>query len=361
MGLDELRRELADIDRQLLALVARRQSLSISIGDEKRRLGRTTRDFRQERDVIERARDAAAAVGVNGDVAEELVLTLIRASLTAQEQHGVVSSETGSGKRALVIGGAGKMGAWFARFLHSQGFDTVVADPGGGVSGCGHVEDWTALELTHDVIVVATPLAKTAEILGKLGDRKPSGVVFDIGSLKGPLREAHRSLVAAGVMTTSLHPMFGPDTNLLSGRHILVVDLGNPTANTRARELFGSTMAAVLEMSSEEHDRVMAFVLGLSHALNIAFFSALADSGSGYSSLSEVSSTTFDAQLDVARRVAEESPDLYFEIQADNAFTSESLDALQRALTNLRSAVDSNDREAFRTLMEAGRRYFETR
>ena len=32
-------------------------------------------------------------------------------------------------------------------------------------------------------------------------------------------------------------------------------------------------------MGLDEHDRLIAYVLGLSHALNIAFFTALADSG----------------------------------------------------------------------------------
>src|SRR5688500_19740217 len=45
----------------------------------------------------------------------------------------------------------------------------------------------------------------------------------------------------------------------------------------QARGLFASTMAELVVVELEEHDRLIAFVLGLSHALNIAFFTALAD------------------------------------------------------------------------------------
>jgi chorismate mutase/prephenate dehydrogenase len=38
-------------------------------------------------------------------------------------------------------------------------------------------------------------------------------------------------------------------------------------------------MAEQTEMSVDDHDRLMAYVLGLSHALNLAFFTALAASG----------------------------------------------------------------------------------
>ena len=89
--LDELRAELAAIDRDLLAAVARRQALAQQIGRIKQAAGTPVRDFRQERDVIERARTAAAGLGLTPALGEELMLTLIRASLTAQERDRVLS------------------------------------------------------------------------------------------------------------------------------------------------------------------------------------------------------------------------------------------------------------------------------
>ena len=102
--------------------------------------------------------------------------------------------------------------------------------------------------------------------------------------------------------------MFGPDTELLSGRHVIFIDLGNAEALQEAQELFAPTMAERVVMGLDEHDRLIAYVLGLSHALNIAFFTALADSGEAAPRLARLSSTTFDAQLEVASRVAAESP-----------------------------------------------------
>jgi chorismate mutase/prephenate dehydrogenase len=63
-------------------------------------------------------------------------------------------------------------------------------------------------------------------------------------------------------------------------------------------------------MNLDEHDRLIAHVLGLSHALNIAFFTALRASGEDVPKLAEMSSSTFDAQLEVASQVAEENPQL---------------------------------------------------
>src|SRR5215510_5821992 len=105
--LDDLRAELGNIDRDILRLVARRQETAQKIGAIKRATGLSTRDFRQERDVIERARTAAAELGLAPVVGEELTLTLIKHSLTAQEKDVVAAHGQGGGRRVLVIGGRG--------------------------------------------------------------------------------------------------------------------------------------------------------------------------------------------------------------------------------------------------------------
>ena len=128
-----------------------------------------------------------------------------------------------------------------------------------------------------------------------------------------------------------------------------------------ARELFASTMVEQVVMSLDEHDRLIAYVLGLSHALNIAFFTALAESGEAAPRLAKLSSTTFDSQLDVATKVAQESPELYYEIQSLNDYGSESLEALAQAVERLRAAVISQDFSAFESLMRRGREYLEDR
>jgi chorismate mutase/prephenate dehydrogenase len=247
--------------------------------------------------------------------------------------------------------------------LTSQGFAVEVADPSGvAADAVPRVEDWRKSDLNrYDYIILATPLGITDAILRDLALRRPTGVIFDVGSLKSPLRSGLAALKSHGCRVTSLHPMFGPDTELLSGRHVVFVDLGHAEALTSARELFAPTMAEQVVMSLDDHDRLIAYVLGLSHALNIAFFTALAESGEAAPKLARMSSTTFDAQLDVATRVAQESPDLYYEIQSLNDYGAESLEALAKAVERIRTAVLSQDHGAFAVLMRRGRDYLEDR
>jgi chorismate mutase/prephenate dehydrogenase len=361
MNLDELRSTLTELDGQLLELVARRQALSEQVAAVKRATGRPTRDFGREREVILRGRNAAQRLGVSPDLAESLLRQLIQSSLATQEQARVAAQAHGSGKRALVIGGRGKMGGWFVEFLASQGFRVSIADPTGGLPGFDHLTDWPHDDLDFDLIVLATPLSATANLLRTLAQRKPRGLIFDLGSLKTPLRTGLDALVKAGCRVTSLHPMFGPDTELLSGRHVIFIDLGHAAALQEAQELFAPTMAERVVMGLDEHDRLIAYVLGLSHALNIAFFTALAESGEAAPRLARLSSTTFDSQLDVASRVAAESPDLYFEIQSLNEYGGESLLALRQAVERLATVVKDGDSAEFTAIMNRGRAYLDVR
>jgi chorismate mutase/prephenate dehydrogenase len=357
MNLEELRARLSALDAQLLALIAERQRLSREVAEVKRSAGRGTRDFQREREVLLQARSAAQSHELSPDLAESVMRLLIRGSLTTQERIRVAAGGRGSGRSALVIGGAGKMGRWFAEFLASQGYNVTVADPVGHLDGFTHVADWRTTSLDHDLIVVATPLKIANTVLQELAGHKPRGIVFDIGSLKSPLRQGIRAMHEAGCRVTSVHPMFGPDTELLSGRHVIFVDVGNKEAIEEAQSLFASTMAERVVMTLDEHDRLIAYVLGLSHALNIAFFTALAESGEAAPRLAQLSSTTYDAQVDVATKVASESPELYFEIQSLNDYGRESLTALRQAVERLWKAVNANDAPEFRVMMQRGREY----
>jgi chorismate mutase / prephenate dehydrogenase len=361
LTLEELRQRVTQIDRALIELVAERKAVSEEVARVKRASGTPTRDYEREREVIMGVRAAADERGVSAALAEQLLRLLIRSSLTTQEQASVVAHGAGTGRRALVIGGAGKMGGWFVSFLASQGFTVEVADPARAAEGVARVDDWRSTDLKHDFIVLATPLGTTDAILRDLALRRPPGVIFDVGSLKSPLRAGLMALRSHGCKVTSVHPMFGPDTELLSGRHVVFVDLGHAAALVAARELFAHTMAEQVVMSLDDHDRLIAYVLGLSHALNIAFFTVLAESGEAAPRLARMSSTTFDAQLEVASRVAQDSPELYYEIQSLNDYGAESLEALSQAVERLRTAVLSQDHDAFVALMRRGRDYLEDR
>ena len=352
----ELRQRLDKIDTGIVDLIAERQVVVTTIADHKLKTGVPLRHYEREREVIERGMARAESQGLPAAVARDVLETLIHHSLSNQETHKLAQSAHGQGQRALVIGGLGRMGVWMSRYLDMVGYNVDVADPAVGATPFNRVGDWEAVVDDYDLIVVAVPLRPSNDILLRLATLRPQCLVFDIASLKSPMREGLDAMRESGCRVCSVHPMFGPDEIGLSGRHILFVDMGNQEALREARELFAHTAAECVELSLEEHDEVMAWVLGLSHLVNIAFASTLAQSGEAVPLLRKISSSTFNAQLEVATQVVSENPHLYYEIQQGNDKTAGVTDHFRKVLDELACAVAGADEPAFTRHMGIAKR-----
>jgi chorismate mutase/prephenate dehydrogenase len=348
----QLRNRLDDIDGAIIDLVAERQAVVTTIGEHKLKTGAPLRHYEREREVIDRGMARAESLGLARGIARELLETLIQHSLGNQENYQLAQSGHGQGRHALVIGGLGRMGEWMCRYLDTAGYRVVVADPVEKETLFERDDDWEGRLDEFDLVVVAAPLRPSNRILHRLAELKPRGLVFDIGSLKSPMRSGLEALAAAGCRSCSVHPMFGPDEIGLSGRHILFVDTGNAEALAEARALFAHTAADCVDLSLEEHDEVMAWVLGLSHLVNIAFASALAESGEAVPLLRRISSSTFNAQLKVAAQVVSENPHLYYEIQQGNASTADVVEQFRQALDHLAGAVRDGDEDSWARAMK---------
>jgi len=352
----EFRQRLDEIDDGIIDLIAERQAIVTTIGEHKLKSGVPLRHYAREREVIDRGVERAESLGVSGRVAREILETLIHHSLGKQEVNQLVQSEHGHGKQALVIGGLGRMGEWMARYLDMVGYHVDVADPVQKETPFDRVDDWESAIDDYDLVVVAVPLRPSNAILHRLAELNPRGLVFDIGSLKSPMRGGLEALVAAGCRVCSVHPMFGPNEIGLSGRHILFVDVGDTEALAEARALFAHTAAECVDLSLEEHDEVMAWVLGLSHLVNIAFASALAESGEAVPLLRQISSSTFNAQLKVAAQVVSENPHLYYEIQQGNRMTGTVVEHFRKVFDDLARAVRVGDEITWTRAMENANR-----
>jgi len=353
----EFRQRLDEIDSGIIDLIAERQAVVTTIAEHKLKTGLPLRHYEREREVIDRGVERAESHGLEGSVARDILQTLIHHSLGNQEAHKLVQSEHGQGQSALVIGGLGRMGVWMSRYLDMVGYSVDVADTASGETQFARVDDWQAVVHNYDLIVVAVPLRPSNDILLRLATLKPQCLVFDIGSLKSPMREGLDAMRENGCRVCSVHPMFGPDEVGLSGRHILFVNVGNQQAIDESRALFAHTAADCVELSLEEHDEVMAWVLGLSHLVNIAFAGALAESGEAVPLLKQISSSTFNAQLNVATQVVSENPHLYYEIQQGNDNTAEVSEHFRKVLEELMRAVAENDEAVFTRYMGAANQH----
>jgi chorismate mutase/prephenate dehydrogenase len=352
--LDVLRKNLDKIDEQIIELLAERQMNVDAIGSVKMNTQSPTRDYQREKQVIDNISNYAKSKNVDPEIAKEIFSLIIKTSLEKQENQKINTSGYGTKKSALVIGGNGKMGQWFVRFLSNQGFKVEISD----INSTSDINvDYKKIELTHDFIIVAAPIAASAQILQDLAELQPQGIVLDVGSIKSPLKLPLMQLADSGCKVVSIHPMFGPDIKLLSNKHVIFINLGHIASVEKVKKLFKPTMVEQIDMKLEDHDRLIAYILGLSHIINIAFMSVLSESGEAADTLAHLSSTTFDAQLNIGKNVVSENPHLYFEIQKLNNYSKSTLNALGDSVQRIISIINNNQEDAFVKIMDKAKNY----
>jgi len=350
-SIDDIRKRIEKIDYEILRMMANRTAAAVEMGRMKANESMPLRAPAVEERVIGRYIDKAKDFGMSASSARQIARLLIRESI---EQQGHIPRPSLS-KRVFIIGGSGKMGRWLADLLESRGhririYDVVESDK------FPMERDLARGVREAEVVIIATPISATRGMLKKVIELKPEGLVFDIASVKNPFQDLLQNGVENGLILCSLHPMFGPDAYSIIDRNIVICNCGSTDAVDRASALMDG--ANIMEIELEEHDPIMAYVLGLSHATNIAFFESLRASGMSFENLSRAASTTFRKQVDTARDVASENSQLYYEIQRMNPHNANALASLQKALEEIRIASERDSQDMFKHMMNEGKNYF---
>jgi chorismate mutase/prephenate dehydrogenase len=353
-----LRRKIAEIDRGILELARERIDAAREIGHIKMRADLPLRDYGTERVVLDRTREYCEELGLPFELGEGVLHVLVEEAVRVQEELRERSPQSGP-KRALVVGGGGGMGGWLCRYLEAQGHEVSVMDPRGAPEGFRRVDSLAESWHTSDVVALAVPLDIGPEVYGEILMLPPGPLVFDIFSLKSHVADVIAEAVLRGHLVASVHPMFGPTARLLSGRALIVCDTSSAEALARVRELFEATSLEVVEIPLDEHDRRMADVLGLSHAISLVFARALLSSPLDAREMAEVASTTFKKQMTTTREVVSENPELYYQIQRLNPHSGAALERLAVAVESFRSDVADGRPEKLADEMERARRLIE--
>ncbi len=358
--LQQLRDEIAEIDRALLELVRRRLDVAAEVGRQKASAGVPVVVRDVEDRVLSRARQHAERCGVSGDAMEAIFQAIIRSSVERQHRVGV-ALRAEHGGRVLIVGGAGAMGTWLHEFLGLVGhrvdlLDTAWAGLPPAAGRFSAIADVPDLDV-YDHIVVSVPLGATPAVLEEVVARRPSGIVVEIASIKAHLGDVLARARAAGVRVGALHPMFGPGKSPYDPlTFVLACQADASEERARIESLLRHPYTSVISLPFLHHDRLMGWLLGLAHLSGMLFGFALTRSGLASSELHECASTTFRRQAATALSVLSEDPDLYLDIQRLNPHRDEVYAAVRSALGDLDEMIGQGDIERFRDAMTAARR-----
>lgn len=224
--------------------------------------------------------------------------------------------------RFAIIGGAGKMGRWFARFLLDEGHQIVIsgrteaklreASKKLGVSIASSADAVKGA----DVVVLSVPIDSFESIVKEISPHVRSGqIVVDVASIKEmPVNVMHRHLKTKQVL--GVHPLFGPGARSVSNQNFILTptsDEENALAQ-KAKDYLESRGARVTLMTPQEHDRKMAVVLGLAHFIAIVSADALL-SADEIKNTEPIGGITYKVLVTLVESVLTEDPDLYASLQ----------------------------------------------
>ena len=316
------------------------------------------KDRKREAQVKKDLAKRAISAGVNPAVAIKIAELLMAESVAIQQRK---SKRDLSGKNVLVVGGSGRMGAWICRRLSNRGATVSVWDPRGKLDGYDSVDAIVPAVRSSDIVVVASPLGAAPAELRQVIKAGPKGLLMDVCSVKAHIAKQLRSAARTGMTVASAHPMFGPNVPTAKGRNIVVCDCGSAKGVAQAERLFKGAGANVVRMPIEEHDELMAYVLGLSHLGPLLFASSLSRSGQSLKALSGVQGPSFERMLAASTDLHRESIRVYHDIQALNPSTRTMLTDFVNSVKLLKKAAIKKDPTEFRKIMESNRKYLEVR
>lgn len=214
------------------------------------------------------------------------------------------------------------MGRWLAKFLLPEGNQVVItgrnqsklleAKEQLGVESATNVEavKWA------EVVLVSVSLDSFEAVIKEIAPHtRPQQLVIDITSVKEfPVEVMHRYIKSGLVL--GVHPMFGPSAEGIRNQNfVLTPTSGDEKALARKlQEYLEARGAKVAVMTPQQHDEMMAVILGLSHFIGLVSADTLA-SCDNLDQMNAVSGTTYRLLLTLVKSVISEDPEFYASLQ----------------------------------------------
>jgi prephenate dehydrogenase len=256
--------------------------------------------------------------------------------------------------RIAIIGGGGKMGQWFADFLSREGHDVVIsgrtesklleAKRRLGVEVASNV---AALE-GADVMLLSVPIENFADVVREIGPHvTPGQIVIDNTSIKvRPVEIMHQHLKTGRIL--GAHPLFGPGARGVANQNFVLTPTGDEERDlaSKVREYLEGRGANVSLMTPQEHDQLMAVVLGLAHFIAIVAGDTML-SADRPRPLEALGGITYKVLLTLVESVISENPELYASLQMNLPGITEIEALFQQKARDWAELVASRDREKF--------------
>jgi prephenate dehydrogenase len=218
--------------------------------------------------------------------------------------------------------GAGKMGVWFAKFCKENGDQVILADRKEeklaklGKELAVETADFVGAVKAADRVMICVSISSFEHVVKEIAPVVKDGqAIMDICSIKEfPVQVMHENLKRGLILGT--HPLFGPGSNGVKHKaYVLTPTSKDEEAYAREfKKWLEREEAHVFIMAPQKHDELMSIILGFTHFLGLAACETLLEQPS-FPETKKLAGTTYRMLFTLAEAVAQETPDLYANVQ----------------------------------------------
>jgi prephenate dehydrogenase len=170
---------------------------------------------------------------------------------------------------------------------------------------------------------------------------KSGSLLMDVASAKGDVVDRMKGL-KQDIELVSLHPLFGPGARDIKNKIFVSVPVRAGERYLELKKIIEDLGGNVVEMGSEEHDRLMAITQCLTHFLLISYINTL--NSMKYSKKARETPTPMSvALLELAKSILAGNPEVYGELQVSNRYAKMVRSKFMESCRGLDLALSAHD------------------
>ncbi|WP_386696781.1 bifunctional chorismate mutase/prephenate dehydrogenase [Lonepinella sp. MS14436] len=336
--LKEIRNEIDTLDSELIELFAKRLALVKKVGEVKHQHGLPIYVPEREADMLAARRQEAEKIGVPADLIEDVLRRVMRESYTSENDFGfkTVNPEI---KKIVVVGGNGKLGGLFVRFLRLSGYAVDILGR----------QDWQSADqilANSDVVIVCVPIANTLETIERLQPYLTENMLLtDLTSVKR--QPLHKMLEVHHGAVVGLHPMFGPDIASMAKQVVVRCDGRYPERYQWLLDQIAIWGAKIYQVDAAEHDHSMTYIQALRHFSTFANGLHLSKQPVKLANLLALSSPIYRLELAMIGRLFAQDGGLYADIIMDKPENLAVIESLKESYVESLKFFETGDKQGF--------------
>ncbi|WKD23364.1 bifunctional chorismate mutase/prephenate dehydrogenase [Pseudoalteromonas sp. KG3] len=346
--LDKLREGIDECDAQLVALLARRNSITEQIGAIKQQTGAPLHAPDREATLLAARRQEAINQGVNPELVEDILRRMMREAY--QNQQAKLACSAPQLSPIVIVGGQGAMGQLFAQQFIRSGYEVRILDK---------EQQSNAQEILAGakLVMISVPINALETVVTSLPKLDDECLLVDITSVKQAplkvLKAVHKGPVVG------LHPMFGPDISHWVKQTVVVCEGRNHEVAQGLLSQLQVWGCQLVELDAKKHDEAMQIIQVMRHLTTFVYGQFLAKQSHTLEELRSCSSPIYQLELMMVGRLFAQSPELYSDImlaQFDNV--EELLAQYQDTFASTLAKLKAGDKAALIDSFADAKAYF---